>query len=202
MHNDTPGDTPDHEQSTVRRPRRRRPRGARATAATLLAFGALVVSPADASDSRVIETQDRCEQASFDAAIGPGTCLPVASSPVSFDEFIAKANPVDFGHPKWRFSRTDTDIRPRGALRIVNPGGEFHTFTPVASFATGGCVDLLNTLLGLGAADPRCSDPAIFGETGVAPGGSLTMTAPSTPGTYRFVCLIHPWMRTTLKVKR
>ena len=64
----------------------------------------------------------------------------------------------------------------------------------------GGCVDEPNDLLGL-APVPECARaPGIFFSTGSALGGSVT-TAPLATGMHRFLCLIHPWMTSTLTAK-
>jgi len=39
-----------------------------------------------------------------------------------------------------------------------------------------------------------------FDTKGVAPGASVTITAPSTPGTYPYICSIHQYMSGTLTV--
>ena len=46
---------------------------------------------------------------------------------------------------------------------------------------------------------PECEVEGIFGATGIAPGEELT-TAALGSGTHRFLCLIHPWMRSTATV--
>jgi hypothetical protein len=68
----------------------------------------------------------------------------------------------------------------------------------VASFG-GGCIDVLNGLLGLTPV-PECAGFPFgaFGATLVRPGETLSVTL--APGTHRFECLIHPWMRTTVVV--
>jgi hypothetical protein len=68
----------------------------------------------------------------------------------------------------------------------------------VAAFG-GGCVPELNDLLGLDAV-LECADADIFATTGVPPGASLT-TEPLAAGVHRFMCLIHPWQRTTARVR-
>ena len=164
-----------------------------ATASALAA--ALVVAVASgATGSRNVQVLDDCEAASFNAIIGPGTC--VKDGGVTFSEFIDQL--VTQGRaPAWRFSPGQLKLPAGGTLEAHNRGGEFHTLTEVAAFG-GGCVDELNAILGLTPV-PECAIPGIFGATGIAPGGELE-TAPLAAGTHRFMCLIHPWMKTTATV--
>jgi plastocyanin len=157
------------------------------------ALAAVAVASA-ASQSRTVQVLDDCDAASFNAVIGPGTC--VKEGGVTFGEFIGQL--VSQGRaPAWRFSPGQLTLSPDDTISATNRGGEFHTFTEVAAFG-GGCVDELNEVLGLTPV-PECATPGIFGTTGVEPGGTTT-TAPLAAGTHRFMCLIHPWMRTTATV--
>lgn len=187
-------------------------------AVTIVATTALVgITGATASASsgrtREIRVFDSCHPASFDAAIAPGTCAPVADDPVTFGEFAAKLNPVDFGHEDWFFDREEVGVRPGERMHIVNRGGEFHTFSRVAVLG-GGCVPELNEPLGLTPA-AECADPNVFtpptattppnfgaSANGVPPVASIDVTAPTATGRYHYICLIHPWMRTEVNVKR
>lgn len=172
-----------------------------ATLALLLAHAAA----ADARGPREIRLQDRCDQASFDAAVGPGTCAPVVDDPVTFDEFAEELNPEDGGHGAWRFKSDTLNARPGEHIHVHNTGGEAHTFTRVAELG-GGCVPDLNIPLGLEPVAECASDtpapPPIFFETLVPPGGAMDVSAPMSPGTYTYMCLIHPWMVSTITVRR
>ena len=97
-----------------------------------------------------------------------------------------------------RFSPGQLKLDTGGTITARNRGGEFHTFSEVAAFG-GGCVPEINELLGL---EPvaECSIPDIFPTTGVPPGASLT-TEPLEAGAHRFMCLIHPWQRTTARAR-
>ena len=176
-----------------------------------LALAALTLAPYSANAAKSgnrVRVEDRCEQASFDAAIGPGTC--VGNGTTTFDEFLEKLNPVDFGDHHWRFKVSGgSTIKLGQSISVVNTGGEFHTFTEVADPA-GGCVPFINDALGGLVPAPECSDlipgsdpptPVAFATTGVTPlGGTLTVT-PTTKGTHHYICLIHPWMLTDVTVK-
>ena len=168
-----------------------------------LALGALAIpttAQARGAHVRSLRLQDRCDPASFDAAIGPGTCVPHSGQRITFDEFLAKLNPVDFGHPKWNNHPDELDLRSGDSISAAVRGGEFHTFTEVPAFGPG-CVDFINAALGL--TTPRPTDAecgALFATTGTAPGAPPVVVSGLADGTHLFMCLIHPWMRTVVEV--
>jgi hypothetical protein len=149
-----------------------------------------------ASTTRQVQVLDDCDPASFNAAIGPGTC--VKDGGTTFSEFIAQLL-AQGRAPAWRFAPGQLKLDAGGTLQAQNRGGEDHTFTEVASFG-GGCIQALNDLLGLTPVAECAGFPGgAFAATLVPPGGTVT-TAPLPPGIHRFECLIHPWMRTTATV--
>jgi plastocyanin len=160
-----------------------------AVAAVFVLTGVASASPSH----RNVQILDDCDAESFNAALGPGSC--VKDGGVTFGEFIEQL--LTMGEaPAWRFAPERLGLRAGGTVTATNRGGEFHTFTEVAAFG-GGCVDELNELLGL-TAIPECANPGpLFATTGVAPRDSLT-TGPLAAGTHRFQCIIHPWQRTTV----
>jgi plastocyanin len=147
-----------------------------------------------ASATRQVQVLDDCDPASFNAAIGPGTCIKDGGT--TFQEFIAQLL-AQGRAPAWRFAPGQLNLDPGGTLAANNRGGEDHTFTEVANFG-GGCIAALNDLLGLTPV-PECAGfpGGAFAATLVPPSGTVT-TAPLPPGVHRFECLIHPWMRTTV----
>ena len=155
---------------------------------------AAVAVASGASQSRNIQVLDDCDAASFNAVIGPGTCVKAGG--VTFSEFIEQLATQGTA-PAWRFSPGALKLSPGGTLEAHNRGGEFHTFTEVAAFG-GGCVPELNEILGLTPV-PECAIPGIFGTTGIAPAETLETEA-LAGGTHLFLCLIHPWMKTTVTV--
>lgn len=171
-------------------------------AASLVAAFLLVLATAStaaaAPNHRQVTLLDNCDQASFDAALGPGACSrPGGGTTVDrlIEQLLTKGTA-----PSWRFSPSYVVLADGGTVTAVNRGGEGHTFTEVAEFG-GGCVDELNQLLGLTPVD-ECTNPGagvLFGTTLVLPGGSLT-TGPLDSGTHRFMCIIHPWQRSTVAV--
>ncbi len=171
-----------------------------------LALAALTLAPYSANAAKSgnrVRVEDRCEQASFDAAIGPGTC--VGNGTTTFDEFLETLNPVDFGDHHWRFKVSGgSTIKLGQSISVVNTGGEFHTFTEVAQFG-GGCVPIPFLNLGeppVAECQPEAAPgvPVAFGTSGVPAGGSRTIAGVS-PGTHLYQCLIHPWMRSVAVVE-
>ena len=171
---------------------KRRGAGVAAAVVSVVALVATAVAWAGPG-SRQVQILDSCDGPSFNAAIGPGTCN--RNGGLSFEHFLAAL--TRGGAPSWRFSPGQLKVDAGGTLTANNRGGEFHTFTPVAAFG-GGCVAELNGPLGLSPV-PECGIPGIFGTTGAGPGASVT-TGSLAAGTQRFMCLIHPWMRTTVSV--
>jgi plastocyanin len=160
----------------------------------------LVVVPAAgasaAGATRQVQVRDDCDPATFNAAIGPGTC--VKDGGTTFQAFIGQLL-VQGRAPAWRFAPGQLKLNPGGRLQAHNRGGEDHTFTEVANFG-GGCIAVLNDLLGLTPV-PECAGfpGGAFGATLVPPGATVTTVA-LPPGVHRYECLIHPWMRTTVTV--
>jgi plastocyanin len=169
--------------------------------ATVAALAALLVLVPTAgasatSATRQVQVLDDCDPATFNAAIGPGTC--VKDGATTFSEFIAQLS-AQGRAPAWRFAPAQLKLDPGGTLTAHNRGGEDHTFTEVASFG-GGCIAALNDLLGLTPV-PECAGfpGGAFAATLVRPGGTVTTVA-LPPGIHRYECLIHPWMQTTVTV--
>lgn len=140
--------------------------------------------------------EDNCEPHSFNAAVGPHTCI--GNGHTTFEAFIGQLIATGDA-PAWRFDPSVLSLPTGSQIKAVNIGGEDHTFTEVANYG-GGCIDVLNNLLGLTSV-PECAGfpGGAFGATLVPPGGTLT-TGSLPPGIHRFECLIHPWMRATVTV--
>jgi hypothetical protein len=166
-----------------------------ASTGVLCALVAAAVAWAGPSD-RQVQILDNCDGPSFNAAVGPGTCA--RNGGLTFDDFVARLL-ADGEVASWRFSPSQLKVEAGGTITAVNGGGEFHTFSPVATFG-GGCIAAVNALVGLTPVAECAGFPGgTFGATGVAPGTSRT-TAPLAAGIQRFQCLIHPWQRTTVEV--
>jgi hypothetical protein len=145
-------------------------------------------APAFAVTGRRILMLDQCEPTSFNAVIGPGTC--VRNGGLTFDKFIAqleKHGTVE----SWRFSPEKIHVSRTVALPIVNAGGEAHTFTEVEDFG-GGIVPDLNVLSGNPVPAPECL--TLTGADFIPAGGHTTHTFEPGGGD-KYMCCIHPWMR-------
>jgi hypothetical protein len=157
----------------------------------------MLTSPDDArlpvsAGGREIRIFDQCDPDSFNAAIGPGTCIRAGG--LTFDTFIALLQKHQIV-PSWRFSAAVIHVPAELTLPIANDGGEVHTFTEVEEFG-GGIVPVLNSLSGNPVPAPECLglSPSDF----VAPGAETTHTfEPDNADKYQ--CCIHPWMRATTR---
>jgi plastocyanin len=172
--------------------------------ASAVAVGAIlallsVTSVASAgAGHRTVQILDACDPETFNVAVRPGACVRKGGG-VTFDRFIGQL--LRKGRaPAWRFSPAQLKLDAGGTITARTRGGEFHTFSEVAAFG-GGCIPELNLLLGLDPV-PECAGfpGGTFGATGVAPGESMT-TDPLAAGVHRFMCLIHPWQRTTAQAR-
>lgn len=164
----------------------------------MLATGLLVALSATASDQPEVRIEDACDPRTF-----PPEAQCQGNGDVTFQEMLAKANPIDGGHKKWFFHLGSGHIKAGEALRIVNEGGEPHSFTEVSAYGTG-VVPPLNGAL------PAGTPPAVpvgfasieeaTGATLVLPNGTRTVNGLSV-GRHKFQCLIHPWMRLDVEVR-
>lgn len=161
-----------------------------------LVFGALVlgtVTGASAAGSQRIDVRDDCDPTTFNQVLGAGAC--VGNGGTTFTEFINRLT-KDRSVGAWRNNPDHLSIDKGTSLQVVNRGGETHTFTCVTQFG-GGFVDLLNQLSGNTTPAVLCPGQPLHQ---LSPGASFT-ASDLAPGDYKFQCLIHPWMRTTLTVK-
>jgi len=97
---------------------------------------------------------DRCDAATFNAALGPGTCVRTAGG-ITFERFLSElAQTGTVG--AWSFTPRVIHVHEEIDLPVVNVGGEAHTFTEVEEFG-GGIVPELNQLTGLITVAPECA---------------------------------------------
>ncbi|MCX6466701.1 MAG: hypothetical protein NTW05_24390 [Pseudonocardiales bacterium] len=174
-----------------------------AAVATVAAAATLLVTPAaSASGGDRIDMQDRCDVATFNAFsqenLGFDICF--VDGNVTFEEFVEELNPDDGGHGAWRFSREQRTLDRGAPLAVRNTGGEVHSFTEVVAFGSIGN-PLLDAALPPGTPPAVPVDPAGVDASFLPPGGALTVSG-LAPGRHRFQCLIHPWMRSTVDVRR
>jgi plastocyanin len=170
---------------------------------------ALAALPATALASDGIEVQDRCDEATFNAA-GIDCHRPAGDGggSVTLDALFASLA-ADRQNDKWRFKGDKVTLREGQPLNIsMTRGGEAHTVTEVPVFGLG-CVPPLNEVVFPGqdptAFPPECANPAtftpgIFGGDLIVPGMTFTKVGLSK-GTHRFQCMIHPWMKSTVTVR-
>lgn len=170
-------------------------------------FGAIMVgslgcqqdAPSEARASvtsaltRPVNIHDACDPTTFNASVGPGTC--VRAGGVRFADFIADLT-RNASVGAWHFAPALTDAPFGETFVAINTGGEVHTFTRVQNFG-GGIVDLLNQLARVPneAQECRTLEPDDF----VPPGRTYTQRVDQT-GTVKFQCCIHPWMHLEVRV--
>ena len=155
----------------------------------------------DATAARV-QILDRCDPATF----GPALCNPNFDGGVTLAEFQEQLQaPLAFGHPAWRFNAPYVVIDSDDRVRVVNKGGEGHTFTEVPEVEEGktpfggGRVDALNKPLGLqGHELPICLNA---NQSPVIPAGGSVRLKNLSEGTHYFQCCIHPWMHAIIEVE-
>lgn len=136
---------------------------------------------------------DNCDGPSFNAAIGPGTCIRTGG--VKFGQFLSLLGD-HHAVESYRFSPAAFTVHVGQNMAAVNLGGEVHTFTRVAAFG-GGIVPLLNNLAGTPTPAPECL--TLPGSEFLNPGAS-DVESVGSPGTANFQCCIHPWMRAVVQV--
>ena len=162
----------------------------------------------DKNTQATINLRDYCDPASFNAAIGPGTCIRDISQDgsITFTAFVNELG-TDMSVGAWRFAPEQLRVAEGTTLQLNNLGGETHTFTRVKRFG-GGFVDFLNAASGNPVPAPECatvvngnlvpqppSDDNIF----IPAGGNAMHSVEHQVA--RFQCCIHPWMRITITPK-
>lgn len=171
---------------------------AAAAVAMPASLAAPVVGLASGSENQVIELKDDCDPATFNAAIGRGTC--VGDGETTFSQFLAELQATRLAED-WEFDPAQLSLQSGSSLTIRNEGGEFHSFTKVSAFG-GGLVPILNTLSG--NTTPAVVAPGVnLFSTFVPPGATVPLSGLGeslTPGQNLFECFIHPWMRAVVTV--
>ena len=176
----------------------------------MIPFVAAVVVVAT-SNPTVIRMQGPCDPASFNAAVGPGTCI--GNGTITFDHFVKELT-LSQKAGSWLFSPANVELAPGTALSLENRAGEVHTFTKVKEFG-GGFIAFLNPLSGTPVPAPECATVTIGGlipkpegpsnifveaettEVGPTAGSAILPSGTTT----KWQCCIHPWMRTELRTK-
>jgi hypothetical protein len=139
---------------------------------------------------------DNCDAETFNAALGAGTCVGKGGG-LQYDRFLEQLGRLGIVGA-WHFSPMMAHIAVGQRFRVLNLGGEEHTFTEVDAFG-GGIMPSLNQLAGLPTVAPECL--ALEDEDRVAP-GALYIEEITEPGPLKVQCCIHPWMRLEAEVAR
>jgi plastocyanin len=168
---------------------------ARPTEPAALASSAAGPGALSVGIDRFVNMMDACDPSTFNAAVGPGTC--VRNGGMTFAKFIAQLTRHQ-AVGAWHFAPPKLQARVGETLVAVNRGGEVHTFTEVEDFG-GGIVPQLNQLSGNPVPAPECLklEPDDF----VRPGETYRDRV-SEAGTELYQCCIHPWMRTEVHARR
>ena len=161
-------------------------------AAAISGCGSDTMSPTT-TDARV-SIQDQCDPASFNAALGSGTCTKQGNTTLTqFNNELNATQQV----AAWRFVPSAFTIKVGQSISAMNDGGEKHTFTEVKAFG-GGIVPALNTASGNTQEAPECA--ALSATDMIAAGATFRADAATDAGTELYQCCIHPWMRATVTV--
>jgi hypothetical protein len=135
--------------------------------APLVVLGMRLIGGSVGSQSpseRLVSVKDACDPTTFNAVVGPGTC--VRPGGVQFDHFIAELKRKGEAGA-WHFAPATTAAPLGQTLVAINRGGEVHTFTHVETFG-GGIVPLLNDLAHVPNVAPECT--ALEPDDFVTPG--------------------------------
>ena len=172
---------------------------------SLLVIAAAAIVGKSAVEFRI---RDDCDPATFNAAVGPGTCVETFDGDTTFEEFLEELG-EDKEVGSWRFNPDETRVDRGQATLLESRAGETHTFTRVAKFG-GGFVPVLNDLSGAGEIVPECgvgeipappSNTNIFVPAGAHVPGPTGGSADLPRGKTRWQCCIHPWMRSEITVR-
>ena len=156
-----------------------------------------------------ISIRDFCDPTTFNAIIGPGSCLRddnvAVNGSETFPGFIS-----ELGQEKsvgaWRYNPITFKNEEGVNLTLVNRGGETHTFTRVAEFG-GGFVAALNGPSGNLVPRPECAKvvngqlvPQSPSANNIFINHGQTIMGPRIVGdeSAKFQCCIHPWMHFTI----
>jgi plastocyanin len=141
-----------------------------------------------------VSMQDECDPASFNAALGAGTCTRQGT--VTFTQFNNELNATQ-QVAAWRFIPSNLEVEVGQRITATNLGGEVHTFTEVEEFG-GGIIPSLNQASGNPNVAPECMQ--LTAADMVAAGATFTSDVETEEGTENYQCCIHPWMRATVVV--
>jgi len=178
---------------------------------------------ANAQTTKTIVMRDACDPDTFNAVIGPGTCVSGHHGNTLFPDFVGELQ-TDRIAGAWRFNPmlnttegslkvARLDLTAGDQTTITNAGGETHTFTRVNKFE-GGFVGFLNGLTGNPDPAPECaqvlpdgtlvpqpeSSSNQFVEAGKTEAGPTAGSSELPVGVSRWECCVHPWVRMVVVV--
>src|SRR5690242_21400351 len=87
-----------------------------------------------AEGNLTVRFRDDCDPKTFNAAIGPGTC--VGGGDTTFQEFLNEFN-KKHSVEAWKFDPDEAKTDGGTVVNLRNRGGETHSFTQVAKFGGG-----------------------------------------------------------------
>jgi plastocyanin len=160
----------------------------------LAVVGSLACDDTTAVNTTHVSMQDQCDPATFNAALGAGTC--VRQGGVTFAQFNNELNATQ-QVAAWRYVPENITVRVGQSITAMNDGGEMHTFTEVEQFG-GGILPSLNQASGNPVEAPECQQ---LSATDMVAAGTIFTADPETEvGVEHYQCCIHPWMRATVTV--
>jgi plastocyanin len=143
---------------------------------------------------------DECDPTTFNVALGPDFCKNVALGySTTLSDLLTGAQSNNPSH-NWDFEPDSISVPQGTVIKVVDQGGEPHTFTEVQQFG-GGFIPALNAP---GESTvPECTGG--FSQVDVAKTRIIQGSTIEIPnlnrGEHRFQCCIHPWMRVTVNVR-
>ncbi|MFL5381080.1 MAG: hypothetical protein ACJ8GN_01015 [Longimicrobiaceae bacterium] len=161
----------------------------------------LLVAACDSgTDSNAtVRLRDDCDPATFNAALGAGTCAHSSGSTgMTLSQFNAELT-ANHTVAAWNITPATLSVSEGATFTIANTGGETHTYTEVDEFG-GGVVPALNAASGNTTVAPECQDGSEFAASTIHSGMSMEHTF-DEEGTEKYQCCIHPWMRQTVTVR-
>jgi plastocyanin len=143
---------------------------------------------------------DECDPTTFNAVLGPDFCKNVALGYATTLSDLLTGAQSNNPSPNWDFEPDSVSV-PHGTLiKVVDQGGEPHTFTEVQKFG-GGFIAPLNAPGETTA--PECVggfSTVAVAKTRIIQGSTIEIPNLSK-GVHLFQCCIHPWMHVTVDVK-
>src|SRR5712691_6220526 len=123
---------------------------------SLIFFSFVLLFAQNQGSSLNINVRDYCDPTTFNAAIGPGTCVrDTTNGSITFPGFLAELG-ADKSVGAWRFAPDHAKVEEGATLNLQSLAGETHTFTRVKRFG-GGFVAFLNTASGNLTPAPECA---------------------------------------------